>query len=152
VVTTRAASAGVLFAAAALFGASPAGAALSCGTVTPGLIKSTLHVVVPAPTEERNGLLVQCTYGQLGANPVVVSVQTGMSAATFKFERRTTFGRARTKTFSGLGVPAFSSVEGTGSSRNTGLVALKGHTMLNVLWGGPLAKIAALEKKILPSV
>ena len=52
----------------------------------------------------------------------------------------------------GLGVPAFSSVQGTGSARNNGLVVLKGSTAVEVFWGGPLAKIAALMRKILPTV
>lgn len=154
-VAMRSAAAAVLFAAAALFGAAPASAAPSCGKVTPGLIKSTLGVAVPAPTEVRSGRLLQCTFGQLSSNPrslVVLSFQTGMSLGRFELERRSVFSRSSTKTFSGLGVPAFSSVEGAGSTRSTGLIALKGHTMVYVTWGGPVAKIAALMRKIMATV
>jgi hypothetical protein len=75
-----------------------------------------------------------------------------MTPAKFKLERTSTSFRARTKTFSGLGVPAFSTVEGTGRTKSTGLVVLKGRTLLTVAWAGSLAKIAVLIKTILPSV
>ena len=146
--------AAALVATAVLFGASPAGAASSCRKVTPTLIKSTLGVVVPAPTEVRNGRVLECMFGQPGTTTralVTVDFQTDVSPAKLK-GMRSVFGAHSTKTFSGLGLPSFSSVQGTGSARNNGLVVLKGSTAVEVFWGGPLARIAALVKKILPTV
>jgi hypothetical protein len=151
----RAVAAGVLCAAAAVFGASSAAAKSSCGkVVTPTLIRSTLGVAVPAPSEVVNGRVLECMFGQPGTTTralVTVDVQSGVSPAKLKAIRGV-FGRRSTATFSGLGLPAFSSVQGTGSARNNGLVVLKGSTAVEVFWGGPLAKIAALVKKVLPTV
>ena len=116
--------------------------------------QSTLGVVVPAPTEVRNGRVFECMFGQPGTTTralVTVDFQTDVSPTKLK-AMRSVFGGHSTTTFSGLGLPAFSSVQGTGSARNNGLVVLKGRTAVEVFWGGPLAKIAALVKKILPTV
>jgi hypothetical protein len=151
----RAAGVAVLSAAAVLFSASAAGAkSSSCHKVTPTLIKSTLGVAVPAPSEVRNGLVFECMFGQPGTTAralVTVDFQTDVSPAKLK-AMRGVFGAHSTATFSGLGLPAFSSVQGTGSARNNGLVVLKGSTAVEVFWGGPLAKITALVRKILPSM
>lgn len=156
---TRGVGAAVLLAAATLVGASPVAAKAAksaksdCAKVTPKLIKSTLGVVVPAPTQGRDASVLLCTYGQLGSrSEVLVTFKARVSPATFRFERRSVFQDEPTKTFPGLGVPAFSSVQGTGGTKSTTLVALKGGTMVEVSWGGPLAKIAALVRKILPTL
>ena len=150
VVVMRAAGGAVLCAAAVLLCASPAGAVSSCGKVTP-VIKSTLGVAAKAPTVVRNGHVLECIFGQPGTKTVMVNFQSDVSPAKLKV-MRSVFGGRSTTTFSGLGLPAFSSVQGAGSAKNTGLVVLKGGTAVEVFWGGPLSKIAALMRKILPTV
>lgn len=153
VVGKRALGAAVISVAAALFSAAPAGAASSCGKVTSTLISSTLGLAVPAPTEVHNGRVLECVFGQPGPNArslVTVELQTDVSPAKFK-SIRAVFGKRATTTFSGLGLPAFSSVQGAGSARVTGLAVLKGSTVVDVFWGGPITKIAALVRKILPT-
>ena len=150
VVVMRAAGAAVLCSAAVLFSASPAGAASSCGKVK-ALIKPTLGVAVKTSTVVRNGHVFECIFGQPGTKTVMVNFQSGMSPAKLKV-MRSVFGGHSTMTYSGLGLPAFSSVEGAGGGNSTGLVVLKGGTAVEVFWGGPLAKIAALMRKILPTV
>ena len=79
----------------------------------------------------------------------MVNFQSDVSPAKLKV-MRSVFGGHSTTTFSGLGLPAFSSVQGTGSAKNNGLVVLKGGTAVEVFWGGPLAKIAALVERSCP--
>ena len=146
----RAVGAAVVCAAALLVYASSAGAAPSCGKVTP-LIKPTLGVTVKAPTVVRNGHVYECIFGTPGTKTVMVNFQNDMSPAKLKLMRGV-FGGHSTSTFSHLGLPAFSSVSGAGSARNAGLVVLKGQTAVEVFWGGPLARIADLMRRILPSV
>ena len=126
----------------------------SCATVSPQLIKSALGLAVPAPQATPNGSGLVCTYGKLGqGKQVIVRFQTGESAAAFAAARKQFDAHGEpTKTFAGLGVPAYSSVLGSGVYLNSTIVALKGSTELLVTAPAPLAGVAALVKKTLAAL
>ena len=101
-----------------------------------------------------NGSVLVCTYGKIGqSKQVIVRFQTGQSKPAFAVSRKQfdTHGE-QTKTFTGLGVPAYSSVLGSGSYLNSTVVALKGNTELLVTAPAPLARVAALVKKTLATL
>jgi hypothetical protein len=125
----------------------------SCATVSPQLIRSALGLSVPAPQATPNGSVLVCTYGKLGQGQVIVRFQTGDSKPAFAAARKQfdTHGEP-TKPFAGLGVPAYSSVIGSGAYLNSTVVALKGSTELLVTAPAPLARVAALVKKTLAAL
>ena len=125
-----------------------------CSTVSPQLIKSALGVAVPAPQATPNGSVLVCTYGKVGqSKQVIVRFQTGESAAAFATGRKQFDAHGEpTTTYAGLGVPAYSSVLGSGVYLNTTLVALKGSTELLVTAPAPLASVAVLVKKTLAAL
>ena len=126
----------------------------SCATVSPTLIKSALGLAVPAPQATPNGSVLVCTYGKLGqAKQVIVRFETGESAAAFAAARKQFDAHGEpTKTFAGLGVPAYSSVIGSGAYLNSTVVALKGGTELLVTAPAPVATVAVLVKKTLAAL
>jgi hypothetical protein len=126
----------------------------NCATVSPQLIKSSLGLAVPAPQATPNGSVLVCTYGKAGqGKQVIVRFQTGESTPAFAANRKQFDAHGQpTKTFAGLGVPAYSSVLGAGVYLNSTVVALKGSTELLVTAPAPLAKVAALVKKTLAAL
>jgi hypothetical protein len=126
----------------------------NCATVSPQLIKSALGLAVPAPQATPNGSVLVCTYGQVGqGKQVIVRFQTGESMPAFAAARKQFDAHGEpTKTFAGLGLPAYSSVLGSGVYVNSTVVALKGSTELLVTAPAPLAKVAVLVKKALAAL
>jgi hypothetical protein len=125
-----------------------------CATVSPSLIKSALGFAVPAPQATPNGSVLVCTYGKLGqGKQVIVRFETGESAAAFAAARKQFDAHGEpTKTFAGLGVPAYSSVLGSGVYLTSTVVALKGSTELLVTAPVPVATVAVLVKKTLAAL
>jgi hypothetical protein len=126
----------------------------SCSTVSPQLIKSALGLAVPAPQATPNGSVLVCTYGKIAqAKQMIVRFETGESAAAFATGRKQFDAHGEpTTTFAGLGVPAYSSVFGSGVYVNSTLAALKSSTELLVTAPAPLASVAVLVKKTLAAL
>jgi hypothetical protein len=159
----RAAGAATLAAAVALvwgsLGAAPSalaapGTAPSCAAVPASEIKAVLSVSVPAPVATHNGPVLVCTYGTPGKGSlVIVRFETGETAATFTAARKQfdAHGEATT-TYTGLGLPAYTSVLGSGGYATSTAVVLKGTTELLVTAPAALTKVVVLVKKLLPTI
>ena len=126
----------------------------SCATVSPQLIKTTLGIAVPAPQATPNGSVLVCTFGQTGqSKQVIVRFESGESKPAFAASRKQFDAHGEpTKVFAGLGVPAYSSVIGSGAYLNSTVVALKGSTELLATAPAPLSKVAVLVKKTLAAL
>ena len=136
-----------------ILSASTATAATPNCTTVSTLIKSAVGFAEPAPKVLHFRHTVDCSYAKLGrrGHTVLVRFTTGASRATLAADRRSLdVGKQRAKTFGGLGSPAFSSVLPRGLSST--LVVLKGRTELLVTISAPLAKTAALVRKLLPAL
>jgi hypothetical protein len=140
-------------------GATPAALAApstapGCAAVPATEIKAVLGVSVPAPVATHNGPVLVCTYGTPGKESlVIVRFQTGETTATFTAARKQfdAHGEA-TKTYGGLGLPAYTSVLGSGGYATSTAVVLKGTTELLVTAPAALTKVVVLVKKLLPAI
>jgi hypothetical protein len=140
-------------------GAAPAALAAlstapSCAAVPASEIKAVLGVSVPAPVATQSGPVLVCTYGMPGKGSlVIVRFQTGEAAATFTAARKQpdAHGEA-TKTYAGLGLPAYTSVVGSGGYATSTAVVLKGTTELLVTAPAAVTKVVVLVKKLLPAI
>lgn len=123
----------------------------SCKLVSPGEIEAVLGFKVPEPSVTRNGPVTTCQYGNYGKT-VLVRFETDESRSTFRADRAQFDAEGeRTKSFTGFGLPAYSSVI-SGFITISTLVVLKGHTTLLVTAEAPLADVAKLVGKILPKI
>lgn len=122
----------------------------SCKLVSPKEIKAVLGYEVPKPIVTRRRTVTVCQY-EGPAKTATVRFETDESRKTLKRDRAGFESEGeKTKTFTGLGLPAFSSVI-PGFQIYT-LVVLKGHTTVLVTADAPLAKVAKLVKMILPKI
>lgn len=122
-----------------------------CNLVSVSEIKAVLGVAVAKPSVAGNGPVTMCTYS--GAKVLLVRLETGMSPADFSRARKGFEANGEpTKSFTGLQVPAYSSVLGSGPYAMRTLAVLKGGTELLVTGPFPLSKLAELVTKVLPAM
>lgn len=123
----------------------------SCNLVSPGEIKAVLGVTVTKPSVTADGPVTVCTY--TGAKVLLVRFETGMSSADFAEARKGFDANGEsTKSFTGLHLPAYSSVLGSGRFATSTLAVLKGSTELLVTGPFPLTKLVGLVEKTLPAM
>ncbi len=143
-------AAATALALAASGAARPRDTGLSCDLVSPAEIKAVLGATVAKPDVHVFGKLTMCSYS--GDKSVLIRFETGMSRGSFATENESARNGAHMKPFSGLGLPAYSQVIGSGPSAFGTIAALKGSTELLVTGQFPVARIEVLVKRILPDI
>lgn len=127
------------------------GGSPGCDLVTPEEIKAVLGVTVGKPTVGGSASVTMCTYS--GDKVLLVRIETGMTSASFSGARQNFDAEGEpTTTYTGLGLPAYTSVLAFNKSSLNTLAVLKGGTELLVTGVFPVAKLAALVKKVLPAM
>lgn len=135
---------------AATGAARPRDTGPGCSLVSPAEIKAVLGVTVAKPEVRVVGPLTFCSY--VGDTSVLVRFETGMSRKSFAAENESARNGAHMKRFSGLGLPAYSQVIGSGSTAFGTIAALKGSTELLITGQFTVAQIELLVKRILPAI